>query len=110
MAQPAFRLTGARDWLKQTDLAVTFEDRYGKEVGRRGILHDDAVPLDEYPDYVIQAVLSTEDRRFYDHWGVDPVGLMRALTVNARASGVVQGGSTLTQQLAKNCSSPTNAR
>ena len=102
LAQPAFRLTGARDWLKQTDLAVTFEDRYGKEVGRRGILHDDAVPLDEYPDYVIQAVLSTEDRRFYDHWGVDPVGLMRALTVNARASGVVQGGSTLTQQLAKN--------
>ncbi len=102
LAQPAFRLTAARDWLKQTDLAVTFEDRYGKEVGRRGILHDDAVPLDEYPDYVIQAVLATEDRRFYDHWGVDPIGLLRALTVNARASGVVQGGSTLTQQLAKN--------
>ncbi|MGO8739176.1 transglycosylase domain-containing protein [Rhodoblastus sp.] len=102
LAQPAFRLTGARDWLKQTDLAVTFQDRYGKEVGRRGILHDDAVPLDEYPDYVIQAVLATEDRRFYDHWGVDPIGLLRALTVNARASGVVQGGSTLTQQLAKN--------
>jgi penicillin-binding protein 1A len=102
LAQPAFRLTGARDWLKQTDLAVTFEDRYGKEVGRRGILHDDAVALDEYPDYVVQAVLSTEDRRFYDHWGVDPVGLLRALSVNARASGVVQGGSTLTQQLAKN--------
>jgi penicillin-binding protein 1A len=102
LAQPAFRLTTARDWLKQTDLAVTFQDRYGKEVGRRGILHDDAVPLDEYPDYVIQAVLATEDRRFYDHWGVDPIGLLRALTVNARASGVVQGGSTLTQQLAKN--------
>ncbi len=102
LAQPAFRLTAARDWLKQTDLAVTFDDRYGKEVGRRGILHDDAVPLDEYPDYVIQAVLATEDRRFYDHWGVDPIGLLRALTVNARASGVVQGGSTLTQQLAKN--------
>ena len=102
LAQPAFRLTASGDWLKKTDLAVTFEDRYGKEVGRRGILHDDAVPLDQYPDYVIQAVLSTEDRRFYDHWGVDPVGLLRALTVNARSSGVVQGGSTLTQQLAKN--------
>jgi penicillin-binding protein 1A len=102
LAQPAFRLTGAGDWLKKTDLAVTFQDRYGREVGRRGILHDDAVTLDQYPDYVVQAVLATEDRRFFDHWGVDPIGLARALTVNARSSGVVQGGSTLTQQLAKN--------
>jgi penicillin-binding protein 1A len=102
LAQPAFRLTASGDWLKKTDLAVTFQDRFGKEVGRRGILHDDAVTLDQYPDYVVQAVLSTEDRRFYDHWGVDPIGLGRALTVNARSSGVVQGGSTLTQQLAKN--------
>jgi penicillin-binding protein 1A len=102
LAQPAFRLTAASDWLKKSDLAVTFQDRYGAEVGRRGILHDDAVTLDQYPDYVVQAVLATEDRRFFDHWGVDPVGLARALTVNARASGVVQGGSTLTQQLAKN--------
>jgi len=102
LAQPAFRLTASGDWLKKTDLAVTFQDRFGKEVGRRGILHDDAVTLDQYPDYVVQAVLSTEDRRFYDHWGVDPIGLGRAFTVNARSSGVVQGGSTLTQQLAKN--------
>jgi len=102
LAQPAFRLTASGDWLKKADLAVTFQDRYGKEVGRRGILHDDAVTLDQYPDYVVQAVLATEDRRFYDHWGVDPIGLGRALTVNARSSGVVQGGSTLTQQLAKN--------
>jgi penicillin-binding protein 1A len=102
LAQPAMRLTGAGDWLKKADLAVTFQDRYGVEVGRRGILHDDAVTLDQYPDYVVQAVLSTEDRRFFEHWGVDPVGLARALTVNARSSGVVQGGSTLTQQLAKN--------
>jgi penicillin-binding protein 1A len=102
LAQPAMRLTGAGDWLKKADLAVTFQDRYGVEVGRRGILHDDAVTLDQYPDYVVQAVLATEDRRFFDHWGVDPVGLARALTVNARSSGVVQGGSTLTQQLAKN--------
>jgi penicillin-binding protein 1A len=102
LAQPAFRRTEAGDWLKKTDLAVTFQDRYGREVGRRGILHDDAVTLDQYPDYVVQAVLATEDRRFFEHWGVDPIGLARALTVNARSSGVVQGGSTLTQQLAKN--------
>ncbi len=102
LAQPAVRLTASSDWLKKSDLAVTFQDRYGAEVGRRGILHDDAVTLDQYPDYVVQAVLATEDRRFFEHWGVDPIGLGRALTVNARSSGVVQGGSTLTQQLAKN--------
>ncbi|PPQ40699.1 penicillin-binding protein 1A [Rhodoblastus acidophilus] len=102
LAQPAFKLTAVDDWMKKTDIAVTFQDRFGVEVGRRGILHDDAVALDQYPDYVIQAVLATEDRRFFDHWGVDPIGLARALTVNARSSGVVQGGSTLTQQLAKN--------
>ena len=103
LATPAFhRAAESDEWLKKTDLAVTFQDRYGVEVGRRGILHDDAVTLDQYPDYVVQAVLSTEDRRFFDHWGVDPIGLVRALSVNARNSGVVQGGSTLTQQLAKN--------
>ena len=71
-------------------------------VGQRGIKHDDAVPLDQYPDYVIKAVLATEDRRFYEHFGIDIIGTGRALTVNARSSGVVQGGSSITQQLAKN--------
>ena len=101
LAVPAFRET-SDDWLKKQDLAVTFLDRYGQEVGRRGIRHDDSLKLEEVPDVLIQAVLATEDRRFWYHWGVDPVGTMRALTANARASGVVQGGSTLTQQLAKN--------
>ena len=100
-AQLAFRET-SDDWLKKQDLAVTFQDRYGVEVGRRGILHDDSVTLDQYPDYLIKCVLGTEDRRFFEHWGVDPIGTLRALTVNARSSGVVQGGSTITQQLAKN--------
>ena len=101
LAQPAFRDTGD-DWLKKQDLAVTFLDRFGNPVGRRGILHDNSVPLAEIPDALIKAVLATEDRRFYDHWGVDPIGTARALTVNARSTGVVQGGSTITQQLAKN--------
>ncbi|MDE2363653.1 MAG: PBP1A family penicillin-binding protein [Hyphomicrobiales bacterium] len=100
-AQLAFSET-SDDWLKKQDLAVTFQDRYGVEVGRRGILHDDSVTLDQLPDYLIKAVLATEDRRFFDHWGFDPIGTLRAFTVNARASGVVQGGSTITQQLAKN--------
>ena len=102
LAQPAFRLTSDDDWLKRQDLAVTFLDRYGVEVGRRGIKHDDAIPFDELPDHFIKAVLATEDRRFFDHFGIDVVGTLRALTVNAHAGGVVQGGSSITQQLAKN--------
>jgi penicillin-binding protein 1A len=102
LAQPAFRDTSDEDWLKHTDLAVTFLDRYGAEVGRRGIKHDDAIPFDELPDHFIKAVLATEDRRFFSHFGIDVIGTLRALTVNAHAGGVVQGGSSITQQLAKN--------
>jgi penicillin-binding protein 1A len=90
------------DWLKKQDLAVNFLDRHGQLVGHRGIRHDDSMPLDQFPEIVIHAVLATEDRRFFEHWGIDPIGLMRALSVNARESGVLQGGSTITQQLAKN--------
>ena len=82
--------------------AVKFLDRHGAEIGQRGILHNDAVPLEEIPDHVIKATLATEDRRFFEHFGVDFIGTARALFENARANEVVQGGSTLTQQLAKN--------
>ena len=58
--------------------------------------------LEEFPDHLIKAALATEDRRFFEHWGIDPIGTFRALTVNARGGGVVQGGSSITQQLAKN--------
>ncbi len=102
LAVPAFRETADGDWLKRGDLAVTFQDRYGVEVGRRGIKHDDAIPLEELPDYFVKAVLATEDRRFFGHFGIDVVGTLRALTIDARAAGVVQGGSSITQQLAKN--------
>lgn len=101
LAIPAFRET-SDDWLKKQDLAVTFLDRNGVEVGRRGIRHDDSIALDQLPEHLVQTVLATEDRRFFDHWGVDPIGTLRALTVNARSENVVQGGSTITQQLAKN--------
>ena len=101
LASSAFNMT-SDDWLKKQDLSVSFLDRYGAEVGQRGIKHDDAVPLEQYPDHLIKAVLATEDRRFYEHFGIDVIGTARALTVNARSSGVVQGGSSITQQLAKN--------
>ena len=102
LAVPAFRETSDDDWLKKSELAVTFLDRFGNEVGSRGIKHNDSIPLEQYPDHLIKAVLATEDRRFYEHFGIDPSGLVRALATNARAGGVVQGGSTITQQLAKN--------
>jgi penicillin-binding protein 1A len=82
--------------------AVTFVDRNGTEIGRRGILHNDAVSLEEIPDHLIKATLATEDRRFFEHFGIDVLGTMRALIENARANDVVQGGSSITQQLAKN--------
>jgi len=102
LAIPAFRETSDEDWLKKSELAVTFLDRYGNEVGSRGIRHNDSIPLEEFPDHLIKATLATEDRRFYEHFGIDPSGTFRALMSNARAGGVVQGGSTITQQLAKN--------
>ncbi len=102
LAQPAIQATEDEDWLKRSDLAVTFLDRYGAEVGHRGIRHADAVPFDELPDHFIKAVLATEDRRFFNHFGIDLIGTLRAITVNAHAGGVVQGGSSITQQLAKN--------
>ena len=101
LAMPAFEET-ARDWRSQGEYAVTFLDRYGNEIGQRGIIQRDSVPVDEMPDHVIKAVLATEDRRFFEHFGIDVIGLARAMSQNVRANSVVQGGSTLTQQLAKN--------
>jgi penicillin-binding protein 1A len=102
LALPAFRETSDDDWLKKSDLAVTFLDRYGNEVGNRGIKHNDSVSLEDMPDHLIKATLATEDRRFYEHFGIDFYGTVRALMTNAKAGGVVQGGSTISQQLAKN--------
>jgi len=102
LAVPAFRETADEDWLKKSDLAVTFLDRYGNPIGSRGIKHNDSIPLEDFPDNLIKATLATEDRRFYDHFGIDFPGLMRALVTNAQAGGVRQGGSSITQQLAKN--------
>jgi len=101
LALPAFEET-KEDWRNHGNFAVTFLDRYGNVIGHRGIIHENSVPIDELPDHFVKAVLATEDRRFFDHFGIDFLGLARAMNENARAGGVVQGGSTITQQLAKN--------
>jgi penicillin-binding protein 1A len=101
LAVPAFEETGD-DWLATHQYSVIFLDRYGNEIGKRGILHNDTVPLEEIPDHMIKATLATEDRRFYEHFGIDFLGTGRALMENLRARTVVQGGSSISQQLAKN--------
>lgn len=101
LALPAFEET-QKDWRSQDDYSVLFLDRNGKEIGRRGIRQNAAEELDALPDHFIKAVLSTEDRRFFEHIGIDFLGLARAMVENVRANSVVQGGSTITQQLAKN--------
>jgi len=67
-----------------------------------GELFGQPLTLKEMSPYLPKAVIATEDRRFYSHFGVDPIGLTRALFANISAGRVVQGGSTITQQLAKN--------
>ena len=101
-AIPAFDETRGDGWRTAQEYSVNFYDRYGALIGHRGLLHDDRVPLEEIPDHMIKATLATEDRRFFVHFGIDVIGTFRAIIENMRAGGVVQGGSSLTQQLAKN--------
>lgn len=75
--------------------------RDGAVLAERGVAHD-YMPLDLLPPHVIGAVVAIEDRRFFEHNGLDPWGFGRAIFANLRAGRVAQGGSTLTQQLAKN--------
>ena len=102
LALPAFDATASGQFNKAEDISVVFLDRYGNEVGRRGIRTDDSVALDKLPDFLIKATLATEDRRFYDHFGIDVMGTARALFSNAQGDASLQGGSSITQQLAKN--------
>lgn len=100
LARPAFELAKT-DWRTQQSYALTFLDRYGTKIGQRGILQS-AISLDEVPQTLIMATLATEDRRFFEHFGIDMIGTLRAIISNARSQGSIQGGSSITQQLAKN--------
>ncbi len=102
LALPAFDIIDRGAFNKAEDYSVIFLDRFGTEIGRRGIRSDDSVALDQMPDYLLKATLATEDRRFYEHFGIDVVGTLRALASNAQGERGTQGGSSITQQLAKN--------
>ncbi len=82
--------------------SVTIQTYDGTILGTYGDLYEDMVKVQDLPPYVSQALMAVEDRRFYHHFGVDIIGLVRAAYTNYKAQRVVQGGSTLTQQLAKN--------
>lgn len=72
----------------------------GTPIARKGAIIEAPVQVAKLPDHVIQAFLAIEDRRFYEHWGIDPRGIARAVWSNL-TTGRTQGGSTITQQLAK---------
>jgi penicillin-binding protein 1A len=82
--------------------SVTLLARDGTRLATYGDLYGARISLADLPKAVPQAVLAVEDRRFYHHPGIDPFGLARAALANLRAGEIVQGGSTITQQLAKN--------
>ncbi len=81
---------------------VTILDDRGRLIARRGLSQGRQVNVSELPAYVPNAFIAIEDRRFREHFGLDPIGMARAGISNMMAGHVVQGGSTLTQQLAKN--------
>ncbi len=83
---------GSGLWLEPELLAEAFDPRRARTA---------RVALERLPEHVWRAVLAAEDHRFFEHGGVDPRGVARALLANALAGGVVQGGSTITQQLVK---------
>ncbi|MGB8277177.1 MAG: PBP1A family penicillin-binding protein [Methylovirgula sp.] len=82
------------------NIAIVSED--GALLANRGDTGGATIHLAELPPYLPKAFIAIEDRRFYEHWGIDPLGILRALASNMTGRGSMQGGSTLTQQLAKN--------
>src|SRR3546814_5086858 len=73
----------------------------GEPFGSRGIFRGAPLTFEEIPKVMVDAVLAMEDRRFYDHFGVDILGVARAALTNVMAGEIREGGSTITQQLAK---------
>ncbi len=97
------RMPSASTWAipeRPPNVKITAVD--GSVIANRGATGGEALSLENMSPYIPEAVIAIEDRRFYSHFGVDPLGLGRAIVTNLTAGHMVQGGSTLTQQLAKN--------
>ncbi|WP_301076388.1 transglycosylase domain-containing protein [Sphingomonas sp.] len=85
-----------------TPPSITLTASDGTPIARRGAIIAEPVDAAKLPAHVREAFMAIEDRRFYSHWGIDPRGIARAAWANFGSGGVRQGGSTITQQLAKN--------
>lgn len=81
---------------------IIIKDKNGDIIQRYGDLKGESVSVEDLPSHLIYAILAIEDRRFYNHFGIDVIGIGRAFLVNLRHGEYLQGGSTITQQLAKN--------
>lgn len=81
--------------------ALTIVDAHGEKIGTRGLTQGVYIRLDQMAPTLPLSVMAVEDKRFYHHWGIDFTGLIRAAFTNLQEGHVVQGGSTITQQLAK---------
>ncbi|MEM9987938.1 MAG: PBP1A family penicillin-binding protein, partial [Pseudomonadota bacterium] len=88
-------------WSVNRPPSLTILDNRGEVIGTRGNRYGDPVTVESLPPFVVDAFIATEDRRFFNHRGFDLRGLARALVANIQAGTVVEGGSTITQQLAK---------
>ena len=82
--------------------SITFLDKEGRIIASYGDIYGQSIQFNDLPKNLINAVIVTEDKRFFIHPGVDLKGIIRASYVNLKAGRIVQGGSTITQQLAKN--------
>ncbi|MEL4068696.1 transglycosylase domain-containing protein [Ochrobactrum sp. GPK 3] len=99
----AAKMPPTTDWeIPDRPPNVRIVDVSGKLIANRGTTGGEAIGLHEMSAFIPKAVVAIEDRRFYSHFGIDPIGLARAIVTNAVSGRAVQGGSTLTQQLAKN--------
>ncbi|MBW9112428.1 PBP1A family penicillin-binding protein [Rhizobium cauense] len=97
------RMPSASTWAipeRPPNVKITSVD--GSVIANRGTTGGEALALEDMSPYIPEAIVAIEDRRFYSHFGVDPLGLARAFVTNLTSGHMVQGGSTLTQQLAKN--------
>lgn len=93
-------ITSRATFERKTSITVRAADN--SIITRYGEIHGNSVDISDIPNDLINAVIATEDRRFYQHFGIDLIGIARAMVINAQKGRFAQGGSTITQQLAKN--------
>ena len=103
VAYYAARMPNASTWaIPDRPPNVRIVSVSGQLMANRGVTGGEALSLSQMSPYIPEAVMAIEDRRFYYHFGVDPIGLTRAVVTNVLSGHTIQGGSTITQQLAKN--------